>query len=202
MSKSTVAYHFRRLGSHPIDRFSRRYDWEAIQAATTPDSSRAECARAFRVQRATWFQAVVAATFRPGRERCRSRSCSSTIDGRRVAPISSCGCWRGAEGEPLRACGLTEWLGQPLKMQLHHVNGDGRDNRFENIVSSVRTAIADRELGRPKRSPRPRSARDCQRRSRCDETARPGVVIPASGNNSFVTLSTPWTSISAGASLR
>jgi Homeodomain-like domain/HNH endonuclease len=30
-------------------------------------------------------------------------------------------------------CGLTAWLGQPLSMALHHVNGDGRDNRLENL---------------------------------------------------------------------
>jgi hypothetical protein len=31
-------------------------------------------------------------------------------------------------------CGLTEWRGEPLSMALHHVNGDGRDNRLENLV--------------------------------------------------------------------
>jgi 5-methylcytosine-specific restriction endonuclease McrA len=30
-------------------------------------------------------------------------------------------------------CGITEWMGRPLSMQLHHKNGDGRDNRIENI---------------------------------------------------------------------
>ena len=30
-------------------------------------------------------------------------------------------------------CGLRDWLGKPLAMALHHVNGDGRDNRLENL---------------------------------------------------------------------
>jgi len=30
-------------------------------------------------------------------------------------------------------CGLTEWRGAPLSMALHHINGDGRDNRLENL---------------------------------------------------------------------
>jgi 5-methylcytosine-specific restriction endonuclease McrA len=30
--------------------------------------------------------------------------------------------------------GLTEWRGRPLAMQLHHSNGDGRDNRLENLT--------------------------------------------------------------------
>lgn len=31
-------------------------------------------------------------------------------------------------------CGLTEWLNEPLAMQLHHVNGDGKHNRLENVA--------------------------------------------------------------------
>ncbi len=31
-------------------------------------------------------------------------------------------------------CGLgPEWDGEPLRLQLHHVNGDGRDHRISNI---------------------------------------------------------------------
>jgi 5-methylcytosine-specific restriction endonuclease McrA len=30
-------------------------------------------------------------------------------------------------------CGITQWRGEPLSMQLHHVNGDGSDNRLENL---------------------------------------------------------------------
>lgn len=29
---------------------------------------------------------------------------------------------------------LTEWQGKPIMMHLHHLNGDGKDNRLENIV--------------------------------------------------------------------
>jgi hypothetical protein len=31
-------------------------------------------------------------------------------------------------------CGITEWDGKPLSMALHHVNGDGKDNRLENLL--------------------------------------------------------------------
>lgn len=30
-------------------------------------------------------------------------------------------------------CGLSEWLGEPLTMALHHRNGRGKDNRLENL---------------------------------------------------------------------
>lgn len=30
-------------------------------------------------------------------------------------------------------CGLTEWLGEPIPLEIHHENGDHYDNRLENI---------------------------------------------------------------------
>lgn len=31
-------------------------------------------------------------------------------------------------------CGIDEWLGHSLSLNLHHVNGDGDDNRLENLA--------------------------------------------------------------------
>ena len=31
-------------------------------------------------------------------------------------------------------CGLFEWRGKPVFMSLHHINGDGLDNRLENLA--------------------------------------------------------------------
>lgn len=30
-------------------------------------------------------------------------------------------------------CGLSEWLGKPISLQLHHINGNNSDNRLENL---------------------------------------------------------------------
>ena len=30
-------------------------------------------------------------------------------------------------------CGISEWLGEPLSMELHHVNGNRLDNRLEYL---------------------------------------------------------------------
>lgn len=31
-------------------------------------------------------------------------------------------------------CGISEWNRKPIILQLHHINGDNRDNRLENLM--------------------------------------------------------------------
>ena len=40
----------------------------------------------------------------------------------------------GLKQDRCEECGLTEWRGRPLSLALHHANGDGLDNRLENLV--------------------------------------------------------------------
>ena len=55
-------------------------------------------------------------------------------------------------------CGLAEWRGKPLSMALHHVNGDGSDNRLENLrmlcpnCHSQTENFAGRNRKRPRRA--------------------------------------------------
>lgn len=39
----------------------------------------------------------------------------------------------GLKEEKCEICGITEWLGKPLMFQLDHINGNRRDDRFENL---------------------------------------------------------------------
>ncbi len=36
-------------------------------------------------------------------------------------------------GQKCEQCGLTEWLNQPINLEVHHINGDRTDNRLENL---------------------------------------------------------------------
>ena len=36
-------------------------------------------------------------------------------------------------GRKCECCGLTEWLGQDITLEIHHLNGERTDNRLENL---------------------------------------------------------------------
>ncbi|HEU0023199.1 MAG TPA: hypothetical protein VFQ12_01120 [Thermoleophilaceae bacterium] len=40
----------------------------------------------------------------------------------------------GLKRNQCERCGIEDWRGRPLTIALHHVNGDCRDNRLENIA--------------------------------------------------------------------
>lgn len=135
IGKSTVAYHFRGLGSEPDPRFARRYDWPEVQRAYDAGLSYGECAERFGFNSATWYQAVARGDIHP---RPRAMPIELLlVNGREQTNRSHLKLRLLAEGlkaNRCERCGITEWRGSPLNMQLHHLNGRGKDNRIENIV--------------------------------------------------------------------
>lgn len=133
ISKSTIAYHARRLGVPVDDRCARRYDWEEIQRAVDDGLSMRQCQARFGFSGATWNKAVKRGAVVP-------RPWIIPIEDLLVA-----GCRRGRSHIKARLlkeglkenrceeCGITEWRGKPLNMELHHIKGDGEDNRLGNL---------------------------------------------------------------------
>jgi hypothetical protein len=39
----------------------------------------------------------------------------------------------GLKADQCEICGITEWRGRSLSVERHHLNGDGEDNRLENL---------------------------------------------------------------------
>jgi hypothetical protein len=39
----------------------------------------------------------------------------------------------GLKQRRCESCGLERWWGRPISFELHHINGDGCDNRLENL---------------------------------------------------------------------
>jgi len=135
ISKSTVAYHFRQLGVRADPRFALRYDWNDVQRAIDEEGlSMTECMKRFGFCRETWADAVRRGEIVPrphvipvqellvvGRRRQRGHVKARLIK-------------EGLKEDRCEICGINEWMGRPLGLELHHVNGHGDDNRLENLM--------------------------------------------------------------------
>jgi hypothetical protein len=133
VAKTTVNFHVRRLDV-PIDRrFAKRYDWKAVQQAYDRGLSRCQCMRRFGFSAPAWTEAVKRGEIVP-------RPTAMPIEellvvGRRTSRhhLKNRLLKEGLKEHRCETCGITRWMGKPINMQLHHKNGDGLDNRLDNI---------------------------------------------------------------------
>jgi DNA-binding CsgD family transcriptional regulator len=135
LAKSTIAYHLRSLGVRADPRFARRHDWKQVQRAIDEEGlSMTQCLQRFGFFRDTWYRAVRRGDVVPRPAVLpldellvigRPQTSRSHLKARLIKA--------GLKENRCERCGITEWMGQPLTMELHHVNGDGTDNRLENL---------------------------------------------------------------------
>lgn len=134
LSKPTISYHARRLGVPVRDECSRRYDWSEVQRAYDDGLSVRQCAQRFGFALCSWHAAVKRGSVKPrprkmpierllvvGRQQTgRSHLKERLLD-------------EGLKVNRCEQCGLARWRGRSLSMALHHINGDGKDNRLSNL---------------------------------------------------------------------
>jgi DNA-binding transcriptional ArsR family regulator len=133
ISRPTVSFHARKLGIPAHEPAVRRYDWVAVQRFYDAGHSMRECCREFGFSKQAWYQAVDRGLVRP---RAPVHPLANyLIVGRRVNRfhLKTHLFNAGLKTNCCEACGITEWLGRPLTMALHHINGDSHDNRLENL---------------------------------------------------------------------
>lgn len=134
ISKPTVCFHLRMLGEPPAVEFAKRYDWDRIADYYASGHSMTQCMAVFGFGRNAWWDAIRRGVITPrprlepidavlshGRRRSRSHVKLRLFEA-------------GLKKRCCEQCGLTEWCGKPLALELHHVNGDGLDNRLKNLL--------------------------------------------------------------------
>ena len=133
LSKSTVSYHARRLGQPVDERGARRYDWDEVQRYYDEGKSVRECISRFGFSRHSWHAAVQRGAIVPRAYPMPMERLlvANTYRSRHNVKLRL--LREGIKENRCEICGLTDWLGKPVSMALHHVNGDGRDNRLENL---------------------------------------------------------------------
>jgi transposase len=132
ISRSTVSYHAKRFGMAMDQKSSRRYDWSTIQAYYDAGHSVRECQHHFGFSSATWTLAVRRgdAVARP-KEMSIQELLEGSISRRHLKRrLVRAGLLRSSCAE----CGITTWRDRALSLELHHINGDGKDNRLENLA--------------------------------------------------------------------
>jgi hypothetical protein len=110
---------------------SIRYDWAAIQTHYDEGHSARECRRIFGMAAAAWWKAVqrgdvkVRPMKQPLERLLRPSVARCTVKRRLI----QAGILRNVCDE----CGISDWRGKPLSIQLDHRNGVRNDNRLENL---------------------------------------------------------------------
>lgn len=160
ISKSTVSYHARRADLDLDLRCARRFDWAAIQRYHDAGHSFRECQQRFGFSTPAWHDAA-------RRGALVARPAAMPIDVLLSAPRNRTHLKKrlldaGLKSPECEVCGLREWRGARIGFALHHVNGNGVDNRIENLqilcpnCHSQTDTFAGRNRGRAEESLRHR----------------------------------------------
>lgn len=133
VTPTTVCFHARKLGIPRSDKYAPRGDWEEIQHFYDQGHSVRECQTVFGFSHRSWGKAVLRGDILPRPQRLAIDELLVAGRARSRTNIKLRLLSAGLKDGRCEECGISEWLGEPLSMALHHVNGDGSDNRLENL---------------------------------------------------------------------
>ena len=133
ISAAAVSYHARKLGVPRSGKYAPRGDWDEIQAYYDAGHSVRECQDRFGFSRRSWGKAVRRGDIKPRDQAMPITTLLAEGPVRNRGHVKRRLFSSGLKENRCDECGIVDWLGGPLSMNLHHVNGRGDDNRLENL---------------------------------------------------------------------
>ena len=130
ISKGTVTYHANKLGMESLAR-KPKYDWGQVREYLKDHGVRESIAH-FGMSKKTWHVAVSDDRIPYKPAHILSPEEVFVVGKRARGVVKRCLLRHGVPYE-CAGCSLSEWCGKPLSLQLDHKNGDGNDNRRENL---------------------------------------------------------------------
>jgi hypothetical protein len=121
---------FLQVAATPYRDRRRKFDWAEVQRFYDAGQTYRECAQHFGFSAGSWTKAVERGELRA---RARRRPLRLVLaSGNRQAvkrDLLAAGILENRCG----SCGLSEWRGKPICIQIDHINGIRDDNRLENL---------------------------------------------------------------------
>jgi hypothetical protein len=133
LARSTICYQKATLGVRMDTRYARRYDWAEIRAYYEAGHSLRECQAEFGFSRGAWADAVARGDVTPRSNVVPIHEVLTTGSKRSRYHLKARLIKEGLKQNRCECCGIDEWLGEPLSLELHHTNGVGDDNRLSNL---------------------------------------------------------------------
>ena len=115
-----LGYGHSELGPKP------RYDWSDVQAYHDLGNGPTACQRKFGFYKRSWEKAVDRGDIVP-RSMIRSIETLSHRGGVKKR------LYQLGRGTMCEECGVSSWMGKPLSLHLHHINGINKDNEVKNL---------------------------------------------------------------------
>ena len=108
----------------------RRYDWAAVQAYYDEGHSYGECMERFGFCKASWTKSVRAGRLAP---RPARKPLHVILNSRSRRTIKVRLLEAGILKNVCDECGISEWRGKRICIQIDHINGVPDDHRLENL---------------------------------------------------------------------
>ena len=131
-AKSTISYCAAQMGPA---KSNRRHDWSAIRAFYEASNSGHATRREFGTNAKSWQDAVKRGAIVPRPRRAWVRTIAEVLAAPSVrrTHLRTRLVREGFLLPRCAFCGIDRWRDLPLSLELDHINGNGKDNRLENL---------------------------------------------------------------------